>query len=136
MSPLLHSQNSLAAIPSGESQPKNPLLAEPNIEGLIDTRLRYIFFEQLFCRRLDCYWVGPLDFKFLENQVAFSTKPPRSLQLFAGQKATKESGPEKLTSLGSQGAALIKAVINLAYFYSNSFCFWVPLEGRKPSRSF
>ena len=27
---------------------------------------------------LDCYWVGSLDFNFLENQVGLSTKPPKN----------------------------------------------------------
>ena len=48
-------------------------------------------------RRLDCYWVGSLDFNFLEH-FGVSTKPQRSEQLFAGgSTATKKaSGNSRL----------------------------------------
>ncbi|CAJ1368381.1 unnamed protein product [Effrenium voratum] len=45
-----------------------------------------------------------------------------------GERASISAISAALRRLGMR-AALIKAVINLAYFYSNSFCFWVPLEG-------
>ena len=41
--------------------------------------------------KLDCYWVGSLDFNFFGNRVGFSVKP-QQLILFAGKStATKQS---------------------------------------------
>ena len=35
-------------------------------------------------QQLYCYWVGSLDFEFLVEIKVFSTKAPKSCQLFAG----------------------------------------------------